>query len=251
MKEQYYGETIARSVMFSNDIDKTLKNLKELLFKMDVDMVEMLEIINETFFTYADAGFLSGNGKTNIYMYLHFISREVELSEDAKSVYKFYYQVLIDMLNNDVTDKSMDDFYRMELAIRKSAPKYYNHTMVSSSKISEMTNKVNASIESDLNVLYSHLDLPERDYLGRQISYISSPTFMDSARYLLYEYPGLVSEKRFKSRLCSTLETKEMFNKIYRKNVFRRLSLDKDKAYLGQIRFSRDDKKLYKQVVGM
>lgn len=251
MIEQYYGETIARSIMFSNDIEKSLKSLKKLLSKIDVDMSELMEVINETFLAYANAGFLSGNGKANIYMYLHFIGREVELSDEAKETYRLYYQSIINMLNNDVTDNNMEDFYRMELSIRKNASKYYNPIKVSSNKVSAMTEKTNQSIENDLDVLYSHLDLPDREYLGSQISYISSPMFIESARYLVYEYPCLVNEKKFKSRLCSTLETKELFNKIYRRNVFRRLSLEKENAHLGQIRFSRDDKKLYKQVAGM
>ena len=251
MKEQYYGETIARSVMFTNGIEGVLKQIRGLLPKINVNMSEMLTVINETFLAYANANFLSGDGKTNIYMFLDFLAREIELDEEAKAVYRYYYQDLIDMLNNSVTDKRTNDFYRMELAIRKHNNKYYSQTLVSEEKINGMSKRVNESIEGDLNVLFSHLDLKEMDYLKHQFDFVISPTFIDSARYLVYEYPGLVGEGKFKSRLCSTLETKEMYNKRFRRNVFRRLTLDKEEAYLGDIRFTKSDKQLYKKVAGM
>ena len=42
-----------------------------------------------------------------------------------------------------------------------------------------------------------------------------------------------------------------MYNKRFRRNVFRRLTLDKEEAYLGDIRFTKSDKQLYKKVAGM
>ena len=92
MKEQYYGETIARSVMFTNGIEGVLKQIRGLLPKINVNMSEMLTVINETFLSYANVNFLSGDGKTNIYMFLHFLAREIELDEEAKAVYRYYYQ---------------------------------------------------------------------------------------------------------------------------------------------------------------
>lgn len=251
MKEQYYGETIARAVMFSNDIDRVIKQLKNLLPKLDVDMAELVEVICETFLSYAQASFISNNGKSNIYMYLNYIGRSDILDEDAKAEHRHYYQTLMDMLNGDATNRCLTDFYRIELATRKQSKRYYNRALVPSDRIDSLVQKTNDSIEGDLSVLYGHLDLEDSVYAKKQVDFVISPTFIESARYLTYEYPGLVAERNFKNRLCSTLQTKEDYSRFYRKNVFRRMVLNKENAHLGKITFTRADKKLYKQVAGM
>ena len=91
MKEQYYGETIARAVMFSNDIDRVIKQLKDLLPKLDIDMADLVEVICETFLSYARASFISNNGKSNIYMYLNYIGCSDILDEAAKEEHRYYY----------------------------------------------------------------------------------------------------------------------------------------------------------------
>lgn len=251
MNVQYYGETIARSIMFSNNIDKLLKKIGEILPKINVNQAELLGIINETFLAYGSTGFISAQGKSNIYMFLYYISRNVELDDEARAIYMSYYSEIINMLNNSVTNKKKNEFYRMELSIRKNAKKYYNPDAVSDKKIEERETEINKSIESDLNVLFSHLSLPDQDFMKQQINFVVSPTFVESSRYLVNEFPSLISEKTFKRRLCSTLESKEFYSKRYRKNIIRRLTLDQEKTYLGQIKYTKDDKKLYKKVAGI
>ena len=247
MKEQYYGETIARSIMFSNNIDTFLKKIEKFFYVTDVNIAEILEVINETFIAYANSGFLTNNGKTNIYMYLHFLSR-IELPKEAKDIYKLYYQELMDILNNDITDQKINDLYRIELAIRNSNKKYYSRRVVSDKKVEMIIPSINDSIEADFNVLFKHLDATEQEYEDSQIGFITSSTFVESARYLMYEWPGLMEESNFKNRLCSTLEKKEQASKHFRRNIFR---LDKDDSYIGPVKFNSSDKRLYKQVSGM
>ena len=184
-------------------------------------------------------------------MYLNYIGCSDILDEAAKAEHRYYYQTLMTMLNGDATNRCLTDFYRIELAIRKKSKRYYNRALVPSDRIDSLVQKTNASIEGDLSVLYGHLDLEDSAYAQKQLDFIISPTFIESARYLTYEYSGLVAEGKFKNRLCSTLQTKEDYSRFYRKNILRRMVLNKENAHLGKITFTRADKKLYKTIVGM
>lgn len=246
MKEQYYGEIIARSVMFSNCLEDFLSQLDKTLPRMKVNLTEVLGIANATFIEYADAGFLSDQGKGNVYMYLHWLNKR-NLSDEERRICSLYYPRIIDMLNNDITNENIEEFYRIELATRKNNKKYYNERTVSKKDVFEQSKNINNGIVFDFKVLYSNLDAPEQEYWNSQIELIASSNFIESARYLVSEYSGLMSEDNFKNRLCTTLEKKENMARKYRRT---KLSINK-KAKLKSATFNHSDKTLYKQISGM
>ena len=249
MKEQYYGETFARAIMFTDNIDKFLKKFEQTIIKLDVNFADVLEVINETFLAYASSGFVSDKAKSNVYFFLHSLTR-MNLGKEVYQIYNMYYQELLDMLNGETKDSKMLDFYRMELFVRKSKKPYLSSTKVSDAKIKDKIQDVNKSITFDSDVLFGHLDATDDEFSKHAIHYVTSPYYVESARYLVYEYPGLLSEGNVKNRMCSTLEQRDSLNKQYRKSMFRRFALDKTERHMSSLSYAQDNKKLYKQVVG-
>ena len=235
--------------MFTNEIEKTLEVVKEILSKIDVNMADLLETMSEMFLSYASNGFVTDKAKNNIYFFLHFVSK-MKIDKEASQVYYLYYEAIIDMLNGDKKDTRIEDFYRQELFVRKNKKEYFNRVQVPSTKIEEQIPLINESIVFDSKVLFSHLEEDGASFRKHSINYISSPYYVESARYLTYEYPGLLQEDNFKSRLCFILDRRVKLNKEYRRNVFKRFSLEKVNKHIGTISYGRDAKKLYKQVVG-
>lgn len=249
MKEQYYGEYFARAIIFTNNIDKLLNRFETVISKLDVNMSELLETIHETILLYASNGYVTDKAKGNIYFFLHFISR-MQLDSDVRQICSMYRKEMFDMLNGERKDSRINEFYRNELAIRKGNQVYLNRTLTPEQKLQSLIPKVNDGIVFDTEVLFSHLDESEEDFDKHSIHYISSPHYVESSRYLIYEYPGLMEEPNFKNRLCTILESRVELSKQYRKNIFKRFTLTRENQHIGTISYSRDNKKLYKQVVG-
>ena len=250
MKEQYYGEYFARAIMFTNEIDKTLEELKDILPKINIKMADLLEIMNETFLNYASNGFVTDKAKSNIYSFLHFVSR-MQLDEETRQVYYLYRETIMDMLNGNKKDNRIEDFYRQELFVRKNKKEYFNRVQVPTAKIEELIPSINDSIVFDSKILFSHLEEDGASFRKQSIKYVSALHYVESARFLIYEYPCLIQEDNFKNRLCFILEQRFKLNREYRRNIFKRFSLDKENKHIGAISYGQDTKKLYKQVVGL
>lgn len=244
MKEEYYGKVIARSIMFTDEIENLVKKLESLLLKLNLNTPNLLEIIYETFLSYENKGYLTNQGKNNICFFLSFINQPGLLDDSNINC-----QEVIGMLKCVNFGNRLTKFYRHELAIRSDNQSYENPELVSDKKIERMVRTINISILNDLDVLFGLLDDTDLNYWNGQMRFIISPNFIESARYLMHENHSLVLDNNFKNRLCATLEIKESMSKKYHKNFFRRITLDKEYAYLGKIEFGKNDKSLYKRVM--
>ena len=241
MKEQYYGETFARTIMFTDDIEKFLKKFEQIVIKLDADFAEILEVINKTIFAYASSGFVNDKAKCNIYFFLYALNR-INLSAEAYKIYSMYYQEMITMLNSDTNDNKIMDFYRFELSVRKNKKAYLSSIKVPDSSIEKKIQDIKRSITFDSDVLVEHLSATDADFSNHQIHYVTSPYYVESFRYLIYKYPGLLNEESVKDRISSTLAQRDCLNKKYRKSWFVRFKLDKTEKHICSIKYGQDNK---------
>lgn len=249
MKEQYYGDYLARSVMFANEINGLLAQLEKKLPILDINVSDLLKVMFETFMLYANEGFVSGKAKSNIYFFLDFI-RKAKFNCDIREVFNNYQNTILEMLNGESSDSRLSDFYRQELFIRRNSKMYLNPIAVSNKKVLSLAPAINDGILFDCDVLFSHLEENDSAFENQQIQYVASRDYVGSVRHILYKYPTIMSNPNFKNSVCSTLDRRTELNRQYRKGIFKRFSLDKTNRYTASISYSRENKKLLKQVIG-
>lgn len=240
MKKTYYGEILARSIMFSTDIHSFYPKLDYIISKMDVELSDVLEELFQMFLFYAECKYITNNSKSNIYMFMHYISRK-PLGDKAYRIYRAYYGEVMLMLNDVKCDKNLEEFYRYEISARSNKPQQ----IITSQKIEREKQRINKSIEFDSEVLFNHLDEDDDTFDKRSINFVASPYYTESVRYLMNGYPKISDEPNFKNRVCMILEKRSNLKKRHRG-----FSLDKSNCCIRNMLARHDAKKLYKQVIG-
>lgn len=243
MKDNYYSEVIARAIMFTKNINELLGLLEEIFKTFEDVLPDLLNDICMHFLEYGNKGYLSRDSKSNIYIYANSINR-FGLSFYSLDAHYEFYPDIIRMLNEEDLGKNIIQFYRQELSLRRNNKKFY-----SDERLLLMADDIRSSIASDLGVLYTYSKLSDEEYKKRQLPFIASPQFAESVRYLTTKYPSILQNESFKNRVLETLEAKESVHKKYR-NPLKRFTLTHENTYFGQIRFKREDKKLYLKIKG-
>ncbi len=250
MKEQKYGENIARGVMFANNIGEYLKKMDAIIGKLDLDIIAIFPHIYETFLLYARKGYLTDKSKFNIYFFYGKVINMITKNSipGAYDILLNYEGRIMEILNNGEEGTHVEDFYRQELAVRKNNPAYFNTALRSTANITCLKEKVNSSIEFDTEVLFSHTEMTAEDFSKRKITLVSSSYYVESARYLLAS-SGMMLQKLAKDRMYTVLQDKMYLNKKYR-NPVTRFKLDREHQHMATRLFGSEAKKLCKQVYG-
>lgn len=193
----YYDFKFLEGIIFSDIVHTDCSNF---FTKIDeLKQLEQLIVDNRYMF--------DGNATNNISI----IMQDLRYIEDDHTLERGeIINNIINSINNDYSKEDNYDFYRYEMCVRYNTNKYRH---LKKNIVDKYKDLIDASIALDCAVLHSHtIDINSFNEYYNNL--VDNPIYIMSIRAIINEYPLILNDERFISRMNKVLGSSEDDKKI-------------------------------------
>lgn len=197
-----------KAIFLTDDLTSLLKLANEL--EIDYKSLELLKMLRDFVKPHTTNHSLPDNVANNIYTFVNIV-RFSYTAEDKKERFEISNDI-IGMLNESQGKKEYPLYQSLIASYFPKVKDAFNHSLSYINDPDVIKSEIAAITELEYIVLYSHSETLDIDEFIEDIceDLILSPVYLFAIDHLLREYPGIMKDDKFMSRIRFILKNNEL-----------------------------------------